>query len=164
MWTSFQTSRGAKPTVRLEARCGARRTWRGPALLQILVLCAGSQMSAGCVERILKIQTEPPGALVVVNDEEVGLSPVKVSFLWYGDYDLVFRKTGYETLKTRYRVDAPWYQWPPIDFVVETLLPGTIRDERELPTFALREATAPAIADVVERAETARERALYEPR
>src|ERR1051326_773674 len=43
----------------------------------------------GCVERTMKIPSRPAGAIVYVNDEEVGKTPVKLSFTWYGDYDLV---------------------------------------------------------------------------
>jgi hypothetical protein len=127
------------------------------ALAALLLTLAG-----GCVERILKIQTDPPGALVTVNDEEVGVSPVQVSFLWYGDYELIFRKRGYETLKTSYRIHPPWYQWPPLDLIVETLIPFTIRDEHELPIFALRPAAEPPVEEVVQRAVELRDRAVFE--
>ena len=116
----------------------------------------------GCVERIVKIETDPPGALVTVNDEEVGVSPVRFSFLWYGDYELILRKQGYQTLKTHYRVDAPWYQWPPFDFVSEVLVPGTIRDEHVLPTFELTSAEPPTVREVVDRAIELRDQALYD--
>ncbi len=116
----------------------------------------------GCVERVARIQTRPPGALVIVNDEEVGISPVKFYFTWYGDYDLVFRKEGYQTLKTHHRIDAPWYQIPPIDVISETLVPGMIRDVHELPVFELEPAEAPDFGRVVERAVELRERALFE--
>ncbi len=119
-------------------------------------------LAGGCVERILKIQTDPPGALVTVNDEEVGVSPVQVSFLWYGDYDLIFRKRGYETLKTSYRIHPPWYQWPPLDLIAETLIPFTIRDEHELPIFTLKPAAEPAVEEVIQRAVELRDRALFE--
>ncbi|TWT41106.1 PEGA domain protein [Phycisphaerae bacterium RAS1] len=115
----------------------------------------------GCVERIMKVETEPPGATVLINDEEVGLSPVKFSFTWYGDYDIIVRKKGYETLKTHYKVDAPWYQWPPIDFFAELLTPGTIRDERSVPRLTLAPASQPAVADVVDRAVELRDEAIY---
>jgi hypothetical protein len=118
--------------------------------------------TSGCVERRMRIETRPSGALVTVNDEEVGVSPVKMSFLWYGDYDIILRKPGYETLKTHYRVDAPWYQWPPFDLVTEALLPGTIRDDHVLPAFELVKAEQPAVSDVVERATELRDRTLYE--
>jgi hypothetical protein len=126
--------------------------WLGPVVLLL---------PAACVERTARIRTDPAGALVTVNDEEVGVSPVKFSFLWYGDYDIIVRKPGYQTLKTHYRLDPPWYQWPPIDLVAETLVPTMIRDEHELPTFTLQAAGAPAAEEVVGRATELRDRALY---
>jgi hypothetical protein len=50
-------------------------------------------------------------------------------FTWYGTYDVVLRKEGYETLKTEGQVIAPWWQWVPIDLFAE-LLP--LHDQREL--------------------------------
>ena len=64
--------------------------------------------AVGCVERTARIETDPPGAIVIVNDEEVGISPVRFSFLWYGDYEIILRKQGYRTLKTHHPIDAPW--------------------------------------------------------
>ncbi len=116
----------------------------------------------GCVERTLKIETRPPGALVLVNDEEVGVSPVKFAFTWYGDYDIVVRKSGYQTLQTHHRVHAPWYEWPPFDLIAETLVPVMIRDEHALPPLELAPAETPPVAEVVERAAELRERALFE--
>jgi hypothetical protein len=116
----------------------------------------------GCVERRMKIDSDPQGARVFVNDEEVGATPVKFSFLWYGDYDIILRKNGYETLKTHYRVDAPWYQYPPFDLITECFIPDTIEDERSLPTYQLQPARVPPLQEVVERAVRLRERALYE--
>ena len=124
----------------------------------VLVLSPG----LGCVERTAKIQTQPPGALVIVNDEEVGVSPVKFSFLWYGDYDIILRKPGYQTLKTHYKLDAPWYQWPPIDLVAETMVPVMIHDDQVIPPFALEAEEGPNVENVVERAVELRDRALFE--
>ncbi len=119
-------------------------------------------VSSGCVERSMYIRTQPPGAVVVVNDEEVGLSPVKFNFLWYGDYDIVIRKEGFRSLATHYRVNAPWYQLPVVDLVAEHLVAGTIRDEHVLPTYALEPASQPAVPDLVERAAEMRDRTLYQ--
>ena len=115
-----------------------------------------------CVERTARIQTNPAGALVTVNDEEVGVSPVKFNFLWYGDYDIIVRKPGYETLKTHYRIDAPWYQWPPIDLIAETMIPTMIQDQRELPIFELQPAQTPTADDLIKNATEVRDRALFE--
>jgi hypothetical protein len=114
----------------------------------------------GCVERTVRIQSDPPGAVVVVNDEEVGVTPAKFSFLWYGDYEVILRKAGYETLKTNYRLDPPWYQIPPLDLITETLVPGTIHDDHVVPTYPLRPAETPHIGELVDRAVEMRERTL----
>ena len=120
--------------------------------------------STGCVERIMRITTTPPGARVFLNDEEVGRTPARVAFTWYGDYDVVLRKDGYETLRTHYEVKPPWYQIPPVDFFAEVLTPGTIRDEHHLPEYTLVPASQPASADLVNRAIQTQERALFEGR
>lgn len=110
----------------------------------------------------MKISTRPPGAVVIVNDEEVGLSPVKFNFLWYGDYDIIVRKEGYDTLKTHHRVKPPWYQLPPFDLVAETLIIGTLHDDHVLPTYELQAAVIPTTADVIGRAVELRERAALD--
>lgn len=117
----------------------------------------------GCVERRMKITTKPEGATVVVNDEEVGVSPVNFSFTWYGDYDIIIRKPGYQTLKTHYRIEAPWYQKPGIDFVTECLVPWTIVDEQVSPTFEMMEVENAPVKDLVQRADELRDRAIFSP-
>jgi len=89
----------------------------------------------GCVERNLTINTNPQGALVVLNDEEIGTSPVTVSFEWYGDYNVRISKEGFETLKTHRNLKAPWYDNFPFDFFA-WLNPERIVDEYEW-TFEL---------------------------
>ena len=127
-----------------------------------LVASAAALLAAGCVERTMTISTDPGGARVIVNDEEVGISPVKVSFLWYGDYDIMVRKRGYETKKTNARIDPPWYQIPPVDLFAETLVIGTIHDDHVLPTITLTPAETPPPEEVVARAEELRERTAFE--
>ena len=95
-----------------------------------------SLLLAGCVERQLTINTEPQGALVLLNDEEIGTSPVTVSFEWYGDYAVRINKAGYETLKTHRKLGAPWYDAFPFDFFAQVLNPKRIVDEYEW-TFEL---------------------------
>lgn len=85
--------------------------------------------ASGCVRRTLTVTSNPPGALVFLNGTEVGRTPLERDFTWYGTYDVVLRKDGYETLKTRGKVIAPWWQWVPIDLFAE-LLP--LHDRHEL--------------------------------
>jgi hypothetical protein len=115
---------------------------------------------AGCVRRTLMIRTEPEGARVFLNDKEVGTSPVDVDFTWYGDYDVIVRKDGYETLQTSHNVEPPWYQRPPVDFIADVLVPFTIHDQREA-NFTLRPAPEVDTAELLQDAQRLREQALY---
>jgi len=104
-----------------------------------VVLFAGlivSLLLGGCVERRLTINTEPRGAIVVLNDEEIGISPVTVSFEWYGDYDVRISKEGFETLKTHRKLKGPWYDRFPFDFFANCLNPKRIVNSYEW-TFTL---------------------------
>lgn len=132
-----------------------QRTHR--ALIAASIACL---LTAGCVERTMSISTRPEGGRVFINDEEVGLSPVKRSFLWYGDYEIVVRKEGYETARTNVQFDPPWYQIPPLDFISEVLVIGTIRDDRVVPVIDLSPTEVPPADEVVQRAMELRERAM----
>jgi hypothetical protein len=91
---------------------------------------------SGCVERKLTINTKPQGALVNLNDEEIGESPVTVNFNWYGDYCVRISKEGYETLNTHRDLKGPWYDHFPFDFFAEIVNPNRIVDSYEW-TFEL---------------------------
>lgn len=105
----------------------------------------------GCVERQLTINTVPTGGVVILNDEEIGESPVTVSFQWYGDYNVRVSKAGYETLKTHRELNRPWYDLFPFDFFAQVLWPGTIRDHYEW-TFDLEEYQEPSREKLIEKA------------
>ena len=66
-----------------------------------------------------------------MNDQEVGRTPVTRDFIWYGWYDLVIRKEGYQTLKTRARIIAPAWQWPPFDLIAD-FSPARLKDKHDL--------------------------------
>jgi hypothetical protein len=87
--------------------------------------------AGGCIERILTVQTNPPGALVELNNQEMGRTPVSRDFTWYGTYDVTIRLDDYRTLKTAAKVYAPIYEWIPIDLITE-LLPFPFKDHHTL--------------------------------
>jgi len=107
----------------------------------------------------MTITTEPPNARVFLNDEEVGRSEVTTDFLWYGDYRVTLRKQGYQTVDTDWKIEPPWYEIIPLDFVAEVLWPGRLHDEHQRH-FTMAEATIPKTEDVLSRAEELRRRAL----
>ena len=71
--------------------------------------------AAGCVERRIHITSEPDGALVTLNDVEVGATPCEVDFTYFGVYDVRLRKPGFEPLATKAEAKAPFHEWPVVD-------------------------------------------------
>lgn len=136
------------------------RRARNVGALFSLCLMLACMTAVGCVDRTVKINSEPPGALVYLNDQEIGRSPIKVNFTWYGDYDIIIRQKGYKTLQTNKRIDAPWYQWPGIDLVTECLIPMTIHDDRDLGTFTLEKIEKPTKEQLIHNAEEMRTLAI----
>ena len=86
--------------------------------------------ASGCVQRRMTIRSNPPGALVYVDDYQMGTTPVSHDFVYYGTRKIKLVKDGYETLTVRQPFPLPWYQIFPFDFVTENLLPWEISDER----------------------------------
>jgi len=132
----------------------------GSVVLVVAAVAVGLGVLPGCVRRTLTINTQPQGATVILNDEVVGTSPVSTDFLWYGDYDVIIRKPGYETLRTHHRLNAPWYQLPGLDFVTEALMPFEFHDRQEM-AFSLEPEKPIDRARLVQDARRMRDEALY---
>jgi len=124
-------------------------------MLLILVLFA-SLLLAGCVERRLTINTKPQGALIVLNDEEIGVSPVTTSFEWYGDYWVRISKEGYEALDTHRKLKGPWYDRFPFDFFAQIIYPRRIIDSYKW-TFELAPQKQPTTEELIQNAEKLKE-------
>ncbi|MFA5238105.1 MAG: PEGA domain-containing protein [Phycisphaerae bacterium] len=122
------------------------------AKLTIVGLLIASVFLTGCVERKLTINTQPQGAIVVLNDEEVGTSPVTVSFEWYGDYNVRITKEGFETLKTHRNLKGPWYDKMPFDFFAQIVNPRRIVNSYEW-TFTLETQTQPDREELLKSAQ-----------
>lgn len=76
------------------------------------------------------VRTNPPGALVYVDNQQIGTTPCAVDFTYYGTREIRMIKPGFETLTVNQPIPTPWYQLPGIDFFSENLVPMKIRDNR----------------------------------
>ena len=129
--------------------------------MSLALLAAASALATGCVERRITIYSNPDGALVQLNDVEIGRTPITVPFTWYGDYDIVLRyerevetpdgpvrKVFYK--HTHERTHAPPHQWIGVDLFTE-LLPAKFEDHK---TWAFVLDPLPELSDeeVVDRA------------
>lgn len=109
----------------------------------------------GCVQRRLTIRSNPPGALVYVDDYQIGTTPIATNFTYYGTRKIRLVKDGYETLTVMQTIPPPWYQVPPLDFVTENLLPGELRDHRTFEYQLVPQAVVPT-EQLLSRAESLR--------
>ena len=76
----------------------------------LFCLFAGLVFLVGCSEKTISISSNPSGAIVWVNDREVGRTPVRVDFLYDGEYDVRVEKNGYEPVmvaRWAKEVDSP---------------------------------------------------------
>jgi len=85
----------------------------------------------GCVSRRMLIQSNPPGAMILVDGKEVGYTPTGVDFTYYGTRQVTAIKDGYETKTQMVPLRAPWYQWPVIEFFSDNLMLGRVTDRHE---------------------------------
>ena len=101
-----------------------------PFALLAAALCF---LVAGWVERRVVIRSNPPGAQVYVDDHDVGITPVLISTIYYGNRKIRLVKDGCETQdRDPTGAAAPWYEIPPLDFISENAIPGTLHDTRTL--------------------------------
>ncbi len=136
----------------------------------VAILLSSLAWLGGCVERKITIATDPPGALVYLNDQEVGRAPLTTPFLWYGDYDVRLRydkpagpgnpQPIHYYLHTHRRAEAPWYQWIGPDLFAE-VLPVDLKDEK-VWAFVLDPVTQEPDSDLIKNAKELQGR-LSEP-
>ncbi|MBP5623132.1 MAG: PEGA domain-containing protein [Thermoguttaceae bacterium] len=100
--------------------------------ISLVVVATVVSCLSGCnaVKRRLTITSEPSGALVYLNDKEIGRTPISQNFVHSGTYKIRCCKEGFVMEETYYKAGTPWYLYPGFDFISENFVPGEIRDEQ----------------------------------
>lgn len=119
-------------------------------------------LATGCVDRKFVIESNVPNAQVYIDNKSVGAAPAYAPFEYYGHYTIKLVHPGFETIEKRVHVTAPWYAYPPFDFITEVLWPFHIRDTRR---YNLEMYQAPQIRtdDILNAAEALRQRGMSLP-
>ena len=133
----------------------------------VCVLVLALALSACRTRRYLEITSQPPGAQVRVDDEAVGVTPVRVPFEHFGTRRVTYYLPGYRTTTRRIRVRAPWYARFPLDIVSEVLLPFGLRDRRKVNEQLVPGQdvmSLPSLRSVIERANALRQSGPEGPR
>jgi hypothetical protein len=95
-----------------------------------LIIAAAILMAAGsgCVSRRLTVVSQPPGALVEVDGQRLGMTPVSADFTYYGTREITLSMPGYQTMTVQQKTRTPWYQVPPFDFFSDNFAGRHITD------------------------------------
>ncbi|MBN3037976.1 MAG: PEGA domain-containing protein [Candidatus Omnitrophica bacterium] len=86
-------------------------------------------LTAGCVRRVVTIDSNPQGAQVYFDRKLVGETPCEHEFLYYGGHHLELVKDGYENYRTVCTLKGPFYEYFPFSFFTEVMLPWELKDE-----------------------------------
>jgi hypothetical protein len=124
-------------------------------LTAVLLLAAAVCPLCGCVSRRLTIRSDPPGALVELDGQRIGYTPVAIDFTYYATREISLSKVGYETLTVQQPVPPPWYQRFPFDFASDNFLPWQITNRHEF-TYRLNPKLLVGEEDLLERANNIR--------
>ena len=103
-----------------------------------LILVAIIFAFSGCVTRSLTVETDPSNALVYLDNELIGESPVTVPFTYYGTRKIMIEKKDEDGVLTHERtivyekIKAPVYEVFPLDFFSEIVWPRELKDDHVL--------------------------------
>jgi PEGA domain len=122
----------------------------------IVISLAALLATTGCVRRRMTVRSDPPGARVYVDDRDIGLTPCSSYYTYYGTRQVRIVKDGFQTETVERNFKAPWYEWPPLDFISENLWPAEIRDERVLDFQLVPQRIVPT-EELLQRAEGLRQ-------
>ena len=123
-------------------------------LMAVAVLVVLS-LQTGCVYRRMTIRSDPPDALVIVDGEEIGHTPVSMDFTYYGTREIMLVKDGYETLTVLQKVPAPWYQILPFEFVADNFAFRRITNRHEF-SYRLQPQVVVPTQELLDRANAVR--------
>ncbi len=119
-------------------------------IMPLLILILVTLTASGCMRRRMTITSDPPGAMVYVDDYAIGQTPVSHNFTYYGTRNFRLEMDGYETVNEQKEIKSPWYEVPPLDFVTDNLTPCEVKDNREF-NFVMQPQKAESEEDVVSR-------------
>ncbi len=140
---------------------------RRSAARRAAVLAAACAAVACAPRRTLVIRSDPPGALVRLDDRTLGRTPLRHPFDSYGIRQVTLYLTGYRTHTERIELDPPWYARFPLDLVSEVLLPFGWKDTRRLEVRlepGEQVVSLPTLRSVFERANILRQAGPDGPR
>jgi hypothetical protein len=98
---------------------------------QVALLAAGLATSACTTKHSLMIESDPPGALVRLDERVLGRTPLEAPFKHCGRRRITLYLPGYMPYSETLYLKQPWYATFPIDLITEILIPLGLQDRHE---------------------------------
>src|SRR6476660_1066297 len=128
-------------------------------LFAVVLVTFLAQPAGAIVRRRLNVNSLPQGALVYVDNQQIGTTPCSVDFTYSGTREIRLIKPGFETLTVNQPIPAPWYEYTPVDFVSENLVTMKIRDNRTV-NYNLAPQLVVPLQELIDRANQLRQDTL----
>ena len=136
----------------------------------LLVLFVVASLNFGCIERKYTLITSPADCEVYFDGKYVGntverlpndpnAGKIDVPFVYYAESEIVIKKKDYESRTEFIKASTPWYEYFPIDFFSEVLIPYTIH-VRFLYRFDLKKYEDIDADELMDKAEGMRDYSL----
>ena len=134
-----------------------------PGMKHALLAAVLAGLAACRTTRVLHVESDPPGAVVRLDEEVIGTTPLDHEFVHGGQRRVSLYLEGYRTWSRRVDLEMPWYARFPMDIVTEVLVPLGLDHEfhvRAALTADTREegGDEPAVEAYLERAAAVRAR------
>ena len=101
--------------------------------LRIAATFAALAVCLGCrADRVLLLDSDPPGAQILLDGRDIGTTPLEYSFDHYGTRRVTLIMDGFLSHSEVLVMRPPWYGRFPFDLVSEILVPFGWRDEHAL--------------------------------
>ncbi|MFT5052475.1 MAG: hypothetical protein ACI8QZ_003908 [Chlamydiales bacterium] len=132
MLDAMSRARPARPTRAAALDAGGSRHRPACRPYVALALAAWLALAACAPQRILTVESYPPGAVVRLDERVIGRTPLDYPFDHYGQRRITLYLPGYRTWSRRLELSPPWHARFPIDIVTELLIPIGLRDQHEV--------------------------------
>ena len=107
-------------------------------LFTLIAVSIAIFLNFGCIERKFVIITNPADSEVYIDGKYVGNSVlrnkndpntgrIEIPFVYYAPREIIIKKKNYESRSEFLKPTTPWYDYFPVDFFTEILIPYTIK-------------------------------------
>ena len=97
----------------------------------ISCLAAGALLS-GCLSKTMTVSSTPPGAILSINDVEMGPTPITTDWHGGGSYRFSLKLKDHSPLAETVKIKYRWYSAPIIDMGPDFMTTRQVKDHKEL--------------------------------